>query len=757
MQNPTPQPTDPRDPHRLWRWAKYVILLVALSIVGEYGLKTLHHLHEKIANVRGISFEASDSQLFALEYHRFRGSLGRYVAGAPSTDLDTVMLQFDILWARCETMSHGPLFAVMRDDLQIDWIAGDLLAVLQEIEPMVLALQPGDTDVLSGLLDSLDSFDRRFTEHVVDLSLRRSRWGTEYRDQLAGIVWELDELVLAIVGLTVVFSSMFGLETIRARTAEKQVRLREERVRFLAYHDPLTRCANRTSFAEKLAATLEEARAASGQPALLMLDLDGFKLINDTFGHSSGDELLITVARRLGDMVAGLGDLYRLGGDEFALLIKKTLSVDELSMLAEKVIELVEKPITVEHRDLHISVSIGISRYPEDGTKSAELMRNSDVALYAAKAAGKRTYRNYLPDMGARMVRRKEIERALRGAIAEGRLEVHYQPQISLEHGGVVAVEALCRWNDPELGVVRPDEFVSVAEESGLILDLGHWVLRTVAATVSRWPKSLEHLKVAVNLSPAQFAHRDLVSELRLLVVETGIDLSRLELEITETALMRDTEATIEQLRALRALGVGLSIDDFGKGYSSLGYLRRFPITQLKIDRSFISEIEREKCTLSVVRGIIRLAASLGVEVVAEGVENAAQAELLRRECCAMAQGWLYAPALASSGLEAWIVERTKRERGPRALSVQMLPPERSESAAKQSAGAISRSHPMGKCPEALSVQMLPPEGSESAGEQRAGAISRSHPIGKCPRRRASDRGVPSSQGVDDRLTMPGG
>ena len=656
---------------------KYGVLLAVLVVVCGYGLKTLDHLSESIADARGLSFETSDPQLFAFEFHRLRGSLGRYVAGDQSTDLDTVMLHFDILWARCETMKDGSFFTVIRDDLLIDRIASDLLDVLSEIEEEVLELQPGDSELLAGLLALLDPFDQRFTEHMIKLAGHRAHWAIDYRDRLAGIVIDIDGLVIAISILTVVLLAMFGLEAINARAAEHQVRMREEHVRFLAYHDPLTKLANRSMLADRLAAALDDARAGAGRPALLTLDLDGFKHINDTFGHDTGDKLLQVVSRRVLGVIGDHGLVSRLGGDEFAVLVLDAPPNKELDRLARQVIELLEEAIIIDQRELHVSTSIGIARYPEDGAQAAELMRNSDVALYAAKAAGKRTHRNYLPAMGEQVVRRKVVERGLRRALANGLLEVHFQPQIALEHGGVVAVEALCRWNDPELGMVAPDEFVSVAEETGLILELGQWVLTTVAKTMSHWPETLGNLTVAINLSPAQFAYGDLVRELRVLAVETGIDLGRLELEITETALMRDTEATIEQLHALRALGVGLSIDDFGKGYSSLGYLRRFPITQLKIDRSFIAEMEKEQNTLSVVRGIIRLAASLDVEVVAEGVENEVQAELLRRERCAMVQGGLYAAAMASTELELWIGEEASCEQRLRRSTDDMAAPRR--------------------------------------------------------------------------------
>ena len=641
---------------------KYGVLLAVLVVVCVYGFRTLDHLRDSISNARGLSFETSDPQLFAFEYQRLRSSLGRYVAGEPLTDLDTVMLHFDILWARCETMKDGSFFTVIRDDLLIDRIASDLLTTLSEIEDAVLELQPGDSEVLAGLLEVLDPFDHRFTEHMIKLAGHRAHWAIDYRDGLTKIVADIDGLGLAITILTVVLLTMFGLEAISARAAEHQVRLREEHVRFLAFHDPLTKLANRSMLADRLGAALENARSGSGRPALLTLDLDGFKHINDTFGHDTGDKLLQVVSQRILGAVGEGGLVARLGGDEFAVLISVSPPNRELDRLARKVIDLLEEAIVIEQRELHVSTSIGIARYPEDGAQAAELMRNSDVALYAAKAAGKRTHRNYLPAMGEQVVRRKVVERGLRRALADGLLEVHFQPQIALEHGGVVAVEALCRWNDPELGRVAPEEFVSVAEESGLILELGQWVLSTVASTVSRWPETLGDLSVAINLSPAQFAYGDLVRELRVLAVETGIDLGRLELEITETALMRDTEATVEQLHELRALGVGLSIDDFGKGYSSLSYLRHFPITQLKIDRSFIAEMEKEENTMSVVRGIIGLAASLGVEVVAEGVENEGQAEILRGERCAMVQGELYSAALASAELEQWVGERAACE-----------------------------------------------------------------------------------------------
>ena len=370
MSTSIPPPVTPqRVPRRLGRWVKYGVLLAVLVVVCVYGFRTLDHLRDSISNARGLSFETSDPQLFAFEYQRLRSSLGRYVAGEPLTDLDTVMLHFDILWARCETMKDGSFFTVIRDDLLIDRIASDLLTTLSEIEDAVLELQPGDSEVLAGLLEVLDPFDHRFTEHMIKLAGHRAHWAIDYRDGLTKIVADIDGLGLAITILTVVLLTMFGLEAISARAAEHQVRLREEHVRFLAFHDPLTKLANRSMLADRLGAALENARSGSGRPALLTLDLDGFKHINDTFGHDTGDKLLQVVSQRILGAVGEGGLVARLGGDEFAVLISVSPPNRELDRLARKVIDLLEEAIVIEQRELHVSTSIGIARYPEDGAQ----------------------------------------------------------------------------------------------------------------------------------------------------------------------------------------------------------------------------------------------------------------------------------------------------------------------------------------------------------------------------------------------------
>ncbi|MCB1970481.1 MAG: EAL domain-containing protein [Geminicoccaceae bacterium] len=641
---------------RLRRPLAYCILIVTLTLAGYHGLDTLTRLRTDVSQARGVSFESPDPQLFVLEYQRLRTSLARYVSDDPAVDHDTLMMHFDILWARCETMQQGTYFRTMRQDLNVDVIARDIHAFLVDHEQRFLDLRRNDTDELINLQAELEPFDRRLTEYLINLSTARLGWIKAYRSNLTRIVEEIDRLGPAIALLAAVLLIMLGFETSMARRAEARVREREEQARHLAEHDPLTGLANRSLLAIQMGQALDAACRGGYGVVLMALDLDGFKSINDTFGHDTGDQLLQVVAERLTSVMEDRGTVARLGGDEFAILMTHAPDETQTGNIACKVVALLEQPIRLRNRELHVSTSIGIARYPDNCADAASLLSQADVALYAAKAEGKRTHRHYVAAMGRKIIRRKDIERGLRRAMADDSLEMHYQPQVRVGDRRIAGVEALCRWTDPELGRVPPDEFIAVAEESGLIFDLDRWVIEAVVRQMSNWPQALSSLKVAINLSPAQFLFDTIGRDLNDISSRHAVDPGRLTLEITEGALMRDTEKTLLQLRMLREQGVRLAIDDFGKGYSSLSYLRKFRLDQLKIDRSFVIGIESDAGARAVIRGILALATSLGLTTTAEGVEDEQQMEFLHHERCTLAQGYLFSPAVPSDRLVELVV-----------------------------------------------------------------------------------------------------
>ncbi|WP_251827729.1 GGDEF domain-containing response regulator [Methylovulum psychrotolerans] len=427
----------------------------------------------------------------------------------------------------------------------------------------------------------------------------------------------------------------------------------EQQLIYIANHDPLTGLLNRSQFHNHLTQTLASAQRYGTKVALMFLDLDRFKLINDTLGHRLGDLLLQEVSNRLKATVRPNDILARLGGDEFIMLLSNIHLIDDIARIAQRTIETLTQPFTIEGNDIVVTASIGISVYPEDGNDSQNLLMNADAAMYLAKERGKNNYQFYTKQMTARSLERMTIERGLRHALLNNELLLYYQPQIDSDSGCVVSSEALVRWQHPEWGLVNPDRFISVAEETGLIVPIGIWVLRTACLQAKAWrEKGLAFNRVAVNLSPRQFLENDLFHSIKEVLAETGLEPAALELEITESAVMQDPERTLLILRQLQELGIQLSIDDFGTGYSSLTYLRCFPVHSVKIDRSFVQDIPADEGSMTLVRAIIALAHELNLNVTAEGVETEEQLAFLKAQQCDLLQGYLYSRPITAQQLE---------------------------------------------------------------------------------------------------------
>jgi len=415
----------------------------------------------------------------------------------------------------------------------------------------------------------------------------------------------------------------------------------QEQISHMARHDALTNLPNRTLFREQLEKALRLAKR-SDQVAVLCLDLDHFKEINDALGHPVGDALLREVARRLGECVTEHDTVARLGGDEFAIVqFCSNCEPSVVSALASRVVETIAAPYEIGGHQLVIGVSIGISLAPEDGKDPDELLQKADLALYRAKADGRGTYRFFETGMDARAQARRMLERDLRLALQRDEFEVHYQPIRDVADDRVVAFEALVRWNHALRGLIAPNNFIPMAEETGLIVPLGEIVLRKACADAAGWP---EDVAVAVNLSPVQFKNPNLVTSVKAALQESGLAADRLELEITESVLLQNSEATLAVLHELRGFGVRISLDDFGTGYSSLSYLRSFPFDKIKIDRSFVTDLATRDESMAIVRAVTGLGKSLGIVTTAEGVETDTQFDLLRQEGCTQAQGYLFSP-----------------------------------------------------------------------------------------------------------------
>jgi diguanylate cyclase (GGDEF)-like protein len=431
----------------------------------------------------------------------------------------------------------------------------------------------------------------------------------------------------------------------------RMLRAALEHASFLSAHDLLTGLPNRRLFYDRLEQALSRARRDGGRIAVFYLDLDRFKNINDLLGHSAGDATLRTVAERLRVCLRTSDTLARLGGDEFAVIQSMLRRTEEADMLGQRLLGSVGPAIDLDGQPHHVGLSIGVAVSEIGGSEGPdELMKAADMALYRAKEEGRSRVCFFSPDMDVKLQLRHDMENDLRSAIAEHRLTLHYQPQVDLTTGRVLGAEALLRWNRPGHGMVPPDEFIGLAEDTGLIVPIGLWVLREACLRATTWP---EHLGIAVNVSPAQFRHPGLYEAVAEIIRDTGITPSRLELEITEGLLLQDTEQTLATLRRLRKLGTRLAMDDFGTGYSSLGYMQRFNFDKIKIDRSFVSRIGTDQNAEAIVRAVIGMTEALGIYVIAEGVETYAQADMLRAEGCSAGQGYLYSRPITGEAFDA--------------------------------------------------------------------------------------------------------
>jgi diguanylate cyclase (GGDEF)-like protein len=408
----------------------------------------------------------------------------------------------------------------------------------------------------------------------------------------------------------------------------------EAKIMHMARHDALTDLPNRVLFREKM----EQALARGENLAVLFLDLDRFKTVNDSLGHPVGDKLLCAVTDRLQNAVRGSDMVARLGGDEFAI-VQLGAEPSQASELAGRVIDAISEPFDISGHQVVIGVSVGIAVAPADGEQPDQLLRNADMALYRAKSEGRGIHHFFQPEMDAQMQARHALEHDLRKALVAGEFEMYYQPIVDLGSGTVTSFEALIRWNHPTRGLVGPDNFIPVAEEIGLIVPLGDWVLRQACSDAASWPG---RLSVAVNLSAAQFRNPTLALSVVSALGASGLAANRLELEITETVLLQDDRSVLETLHQIRELGVRISMDDFGTGYSSLSYLRSFPFDKIKIDRSFTRELGKKDDCIAIIRAVVRLGSNLGMMTIAEGVETQEQLEILRAEGCTHAQGYLF-------------------------------------------------------------------------------------------------------------------
>ncbi|MEH6814294.1 MAG: EAL domain-containing protein, partial [Motiliproteus sp.] len=430
----------------------------------------------------------------------------------------------------------------------------------------------------------------------------------------------------------------------------------EARIEYQANFDWLTGLANRNLFSDRFSCALERAERDSKRVALLFIDLDRFKEVNDTLGHRIGDQLLQVASKRLLNSLRKSDTVARLGGDEFAVVLPDNLDMHNIEDAVIKILDSFSQPYCLEGHDAVVSASVGIAIYPDDGTDVETLLRKADSAMYKAKQKGRNNFQFFTLEMDVEAQQRRDLEYALRKALDNDEFVVNYQPIMDLSTGTLVGAEALVRWQRPGVGIVPPSAFIALAEEVGLIVPIGGWVLGEACREAKAWMRDSEFSPaVAVNFSSRQFQHQDVPGLVRDVLQDTGLPPEKLTIEITESLLIEDDERVLQQLQEIRSMGISLSIDDFGTGYSSLSYLKKFPINVLKIDRSFIIDLSNNTEDRALVAGIISMADSLNLKVVAEGVETAEQADFLKSKDCVYAQGFLYSQALPASEFNAYV------------------------------------------------------------------------------------------------------
>jgi diguanylate cyclase (GGDEF)-like protein len=564
------------------------------------------------------------------EFTRLEHRVAEFGLPVKRVDKDEVKLRYEILLNRATVLEQGKVQAVVQREPDLKNALSSFQQALAAAEPLINDLErPGAIDEVLDILKPLES-------QLATLASVAENYGTELvrqdQQELVRLHWLFSGLAATLI--------MFGIVLIGI--LYRHIRLlgrAHQEVHLLAHHDVLTGLGNRVLFRQQLRQALANLELSGSAAAVLYMDLDRFKDVNDSYGHQMGDELLKVVADRLRTCVRDNDIVTRLGGDEFAILRSGVTTSHDCARLASRIIKAVSEPYTIEGQEIVIGTSIGIAMVSERNVEPDQLLKQADMALYRAKADGRATFRFFEPEMDAQFQARRALEVDLRKALANKEFELFYQPQVNIQSNEISGFEALLRWRHPERGMIPPAEFIPVAEDIGLISEMGEWIMEQACLDAAAWPQGI---KVAVNLSPVQFRNKSLVQSVKRALAHSGLDPQRLELEITETVLLQDNEAIITTLHDLRRRGVRIAMDDFGTGYSSLSYLRSFPFDKIKIDQSFVRELSSRADCLVIVQSIASLGTGLGMPTVAEGVETEDQLLQIRAAGCTEVQGYYF-------------------------------------------------------------------------------------------------------------------
>ena len=639
------------------RLLRQAVLIGILLVSGLAAWQISATLRARADNMmRYIRVDAWAVEQLEYELQLFRSRLARHVAGDADVPMQALREQLSTVAATAPLLNRGPEYDHFRLFVDIDGMASAVGSAVAGVEELISGRDDlrSDLAILSRLEAALAPTILRLRQLMIDVATIRM----ELQDgDLANVRWLIGVnhwMLLAFGGITTLLIFMLMREALDARRAERIASDSERQARHVAEHDGLTGLPNRMLFHARLREAIASATATGQTVSLMTLDLDGFKDINDTFGHDFGDAVLSAAADQLRQALPADALLVRLDGDEFAVVHTGSGGDAGEEALAHHLLATFQEPLACADRTVQIGTSVGAARFPDDGTDAETLMRGVDLALHAAKSAGRNRFERFRAAMMTAVQQRKALQDDLRRAIAEGALEVYLQPQIDLVSGGCIGAEALLRWRHPAQGWISPGVFIPLAEETGLILPLGRFVLEEACRQAVRWQGTAARAVVAVNVSPAQFLYQDIYAEVCDVLAATGLPPCRLELEITEGLLMREQRAAMAVLKRLEALGVQLAVDDFGTGYSSLSYLKQFPVQKLKVDQSFVREIEANASDKMIVRTIVTLASGLGLRTIAEGIETEAQSRILRELGCEEGQGYLFAKPMPAVDFRAW-------------------------------------------------------------------------------------------------------